>query len=59
MTYDYKCGGCGHEFQREQAISDPPKRDCPKCHKPKATRQISGSGAFMLKGTGWASDGYS
>lgn len=56
-TYDYACGACGHEFELEQRITEPPAKKCPKCGKNKASRQIS-QGNFILKGGGWYADGY-
>lgn len=57
-TYDYACDGCGHEFEREQRITEKPVKKCPKCGKLKARRMIGGGG-FILKGGGWESDLYS
>jgi len=55
--YEYLCEKCGHEFEREQRISDPPARSCPECRGRKVTRLISRT-AFVLKGGGWYADGY-
>jgi putative FmdB family regulatory protein len=57
-TYEYLCRGCGHEFEREQRITDHPIKTCPKCKKRKAERLISQT-SFLLKGSGWHSDLYS
>ena len=57
-TYDYSCDNCGHEFEREQRITEKPLKKCPKCGKDKARRMIGG-GNFILKGGGWESDLYS
>jgi putative FmdB family regulatory protein len=57
-TYDYSCDNCGHEFEREQRITEKPLKKCPKCGKDKARRMIGGGG-FILKGGGWESDLYS
>ena len=57
-TYDYSCDNCGHEFEREQRITEKPLRKCPKCGKDEARRMIGG-GNFILKGGGWESDLYS
>jgi len=57
-TYDYACDSCGHEFEREQRITEKPLKKCPKCGKDKARRMIAGGG-FILKGGGWESDLYS
>jgi putative FmdB family regulatory protein len=57
-TYDYSCDNCGHEFERQQRITEKPLKKCPKCGKDKARRMIGG-GNFILKGGGWESDLYS
>lgn len=56
-TYNYACDACGHNFEREQRISEDAIKKCPKCGKSKARRMIS-AGNFILKGGGWYSDGY-
>lgn len=58
-TYEYKCEKCGKTFEAEQKMSDPPLENCTKkkC-KGKVKRLISGGSAFVLKGGGWAKDGY-
>lgn len=56
-VYEYQCGRCGHEFEREQRISDKPVRKCPSCGAMKAKRLISRT-SFVLKGSGWYSDLY-
>jgi putative FmdB family regulatory protein len=56
-TYEYACKGCGHEFEREQRISENPIKKCPSCGALKARRQISRT-AFVLKGGGWYNDLY-
>jgi putative FmdB family regulatory protein len=57
-TYDYACDACGHEFERQQRITEKPLKKCPKCGKNQARRMIGGGG-FILKGGGWESDLYS
>src|SRR4030095_11742030 len=56
-VYEYLCKGCGHEFEREQRISDAPIKKCPSCGALEARRQISRT-SFVLKGGGWYSDLY-
>jgi putative FmdB family regulatory protein len=56
-TYEYQCEKCGHEFEREQRITEDPIKTCPKCKAPKAKRLISAT-SFVLKGGGWYSDLY-
>jgi putative FmdB family regulatory protein len=55
--YEYACDKCGHEFEREQRMSDSPVKTCPKCKARKVTKLISRS-SFVLKGGGWYADGY-
>jgi putative FmdB family regulatory protein len=55
--YEYACRACGHEFEREQRISDAPVRTCPKCKRRRVERLISQT-SFVLKGGGWYSDLY-
>jgi putative FmdB family regulatory protein len=57
-TYEYSCAKCGHEFEREQRITEEPIRRCPKGRSLKAKRMISTT-SFILKGGGWYSDLYS
>lgn len=57
-TYEYQCEKCGHEWEREQRISEAPIKSCPKCKAQKARRLISAT-SFVLKGGGWYSDLYS
>jgi putative FmdB family regulatory protein len=56
-VYEYLCKACGHEFEREQRISEDPIKKCPSCGALKAVRQISRT-SFVLKGGGWYSDLY-
>lgn len=57
-TYQYQCEACGHEYEREQRITEDAIKKCPACGKQKAKRLI-GTGNFILKGGGWYSDLYS
>ncbi len=56
--YEYECGKCGHQFEREQRMADPPIKTCPVCKGRKVNKLISRS-SFVLKGGGWYADGYS
>ena len=57
-TYEYACSECANEWEQEQSIKDDPIKQCPKCHKDTARRQISRGAGFILKGGGWYSDLY-
>ncbi len=57
-VYEYLCDKCGHEFEREQRITEDPVKTCPECRARKVRRLISRT-AFVLKGSGWYSDLYS
>jgi len=57
-TYEYRCQSCKAEFEQVQSINADPIKICPECGKDTAQRMIS-SGNFVLKGSGWYSDGYS
>lgn len=65
-TYTYECEW-GHEFEEDQAITDPPLTSCPiripfggpdKCGE-RVKRLIPDGTTFALKGKGWEKDGYS
>ena len=56
--YEYAFEKCGHEFEREQRITEDPVKTCPSC-KAKEVRRLISRTAFVLKGGGWYSDLYS
>lgn len=55
--YEYRCDGCGHEFEEMQKVSDAPVARCEHCGGRKVYRLISRS-SFQLKGGGWYADLY-
>jgi putative FmdB family regulatory protein len=57
-TYDYVCDACGHEFELFQSITEPVKRKCPECSKPKLRRLIGTGAAIMFKGSGFYKTDY-
>lgn len=57
-TYDYACASCGHRLEAKQRMSEDPLEICPQCSQPALRKQLSSSGAFVLKGGGWFRDGY-
>ena len=54
--YEYHCEACGYRFTLMARMSERNEQDCPTC-KRRATKLVSGGG-FILKGRGWADDGY-
>lgn len=57
-TYEYRCGACGHAFERFQKISDDPVRTCPECGEEEAERLISPGGGLVFKGSGFYATDY-
>lgn len=54
--YEYRCRGCGKQFEVLQRVDDRPLRKCERCAG-KLEKLVSVS-SFQLKGGGWYSDGY-
>lgn len=54
--YEYKCKGCGKEFEVIQKFSDAPVKKCADCGG-KVEKIISQS-SFVLKGSGWYATDY-
>ena len=57
MNYTYRCEA-GVEFEHEARITDPALTECPVCSKCTPRRLISAAAPALLKGRGWAVDGY-
>jgi putative FmdB family regulatory protein len=57
-TYDYRCNGCGHEFEAFQSMSAEPLSKCPECGKPKLKRLMGGGAAIVFKGSGFYQTDY-
>lgn len=57
-TYEYRCGACGHEFERFQAMTAAPIVKCPSCGKRKVRRLIGSGGALIFKGSGFYTTDY-
>lgn len=51
-TYDYRCDGCGHRFERFHSISDNSAIRCPVCAG-HARRVISAGAGLIFKGSGF------
>jgi putative FmdB family regulatory protein len=56
--YEYECTKCKVSFEVKVKSHKSPKPDCPECGEKDPKKKISVSG-FVLKGSGWARDGYS
>jgi len=54
--YEYQCRDCGDQFEILQRIGQRPLRRCKKCSG-RLDKLISRT-AFVLKGGGWYSEGY-
>src|SRR5688500_20171686 len=57
-TYDYECDACGHSFELFQSISEPVKKKCPECGKPKLRRLFGTGAAVVYKGSGFYQTDY-
>lgn len=60
--YEYECKSCGGKKEVTRGIKDQEvKPKCPNCFElgnPEMERVISSGTSFVLKGGGWAKDGY-
>lgn len=56
VTYRYCCEKCDFEFDLDQRITDPPRRQCPKC-RGSVYRVIHPVG-HILKGSGFYATDY-
>lgn len=52
-TYEYKCDGCGHAFEKFQPITSAAVKKCPVCGKNKVRRLISMGAGLIFKGSGF------
>ncbi len=57
-TYDYRCQGCGHEFELFQSMTATVKRKCPECGALSLKRLIGTGGAVIFKGSGFYQTDY-
>ncbi len=56
-TYEYVCTSCGYQFELVQNMSDPPRKQCPKCRK-KVERKIGAGAGVIFKGSGFYATDY-
>lgn len=64
-TFEYECTRCKQTFEVERRIGDPPMKTllhtAPPAHEGVCNGEVKrlvSSPAFVLKGSGWAKDGY-
>ncbi len=57
-TYDYRCDGCGHEFEHFQSITARPLKKCPDCGRRTLQRLIGTGGGVIFKGSGFYQTDY-
>jgi len=50
--FDFKCEGCGHEFEKLVLKSDAPAPVCVSCGSSEVIKKVSAPG-FRLSGSGW------
>lgn len=54
--YEYECLACNHRFESIRKMSHYAP-DCPVCRSTLILQVVSAT-TFVLKGVGWAKDGY-
>jgi putative FmdB family regulatory protein len=57
-TYEYRCEGCGHEFEELQSFKDEPLKVCPKCHEERLRRLFGTGAAILFRGSGFYETDY-
>ena len=57
-TYEYKCEGCGHQFEEFQSMSEKALEKCPVCKKKKLRRLFGTGAAILFKGSGFYQTDY-
>ena len=57
IAYECKCKVCNYELTLELKVNDELPH-CPKCLVYGLERLATGGTGFVLKGDGWAKDGY-
>ncbi len=50
--YEYRCNGCGHQYEKLQRITDDSRPPCEACGSGDVSRLVSHT-SFVLKGSGW------
>ena len=54
--YDYRCTGCGHQFELRQSFSAATIQECPECGS-ESNRKIHAP-PVIFKGSGWYVNDY-
>ncbi len=57
-TYEYQCESCDHKFEKFQAITADPIKECPECGKEEVRKLISGGMGIIFKGSGFYTTDY-
>jgi len=57
-TYVYRCKSCGYQVELVQKISEMKAPQCDKCSEEQPMETMLCATSFVLKGPGWAKDGY-
>ncbi len=55
-TYEYECQTCNHKFEKFQAMSDEPVKECEKCGK--EVKKLFGTAGIIFKGSGFYVNDY-
>ncbi|PXF50562.1 MAG: FmdB family transcriptional regulator [Deltaproteobacteria bacterium] len=60
MLYVYQCKICSYKIEKSHSIKDEPFNNlfCTRCRQKTPVKRLICGGAFILKGSGWAKDGY-
>jgi len=58
MQYEHHCNTCHLDWLEDYGLNEPSPTTCPECRSEDMYRCVTTSGAFILKGSGWARDGY-
>ena len=49
--YDYRCGDCGHVYEKREGFDAPSVQACPQCAG--TARRVLTPPAIVFKGSGW------
>jgi len=57
-TYEYRCTGCGHQFEEFQSMTADPLVKCPSCGNNTLKRMLGGGAGMIFKGQGFYQTDY-